>query len=388
MTYNVDMYFLSSLAVKFLSWFIKTFKLGNGYTWPGHFVLKISPNVWESSKLHFSKGVILISGTNGKTTTAKLLAHLLFSAGYSVTTNASGANLTNGILTSIFLNTNLWGKVTDDFAVLEVDEFNLPDILSYMKPSYLILTNLSRDQLDRYGEVDIILTRWHDGLSFLDPVADFKLVLGKDIQTFDSLKTLLSEENVLLFDSSVDNLERTSLVGSFNAKNVNSAVLVTKELGLSSSQIEQGLHNFEPAFGRGEVVSRFGKTFYIFLAKNPASFNNNLSLLKSDCLNFDSILFLLNDKIPDGRDVSWIYDIEPNSLSDVCANKKVYIGGTRSLDMNVRLNYAQVANIVDDFGSQFSRKALSEMQDNTIVVLPNYSAMLAFRKILTGRNIL
>jgi len=388
MTYNVDMYLLISLFVKSLFWFISIFASGNGYTWPGHLVLKFFPNIWDSSKLRFSKEVILISGTNGKTTTAKLLAHLLSSTGYSVTTNASGANLTNGILTSIFLNTNFWGKVTDDFAVLEVDEFNLPDMLSHMKPSYLILTNLSRDQLDRYGEVDIILTRWHDGLHSLKSIADFKLVLDKDARIFDSLKTLLSKENVLLFDSSVDNLEHTSLIGSFNAKNVNSAVLVSKEIGLNPSQIKQGLQSFVPAFGRGEIIKEFGKTFYIFLAKNPASFNNNLSLLKSDCLNFDSVLFLLNDKIPDGRDVSWIYDIEPNYLNDVCANKKVYIGGTRSVDMNVRLNYAQVTDIVNDFGSQFSKKALSEMQGNTIVVLPNYSAMLELRKVLTGRSIL
>lgn len=386
MTYTVDMYFLSSLIIKFLSWFIKTLKLGNGYTWPGHLVLKVFPSMCKSSNLHFDKEIILISGTNGKTTTAKLISHLLRSAGYSVTTNSSGANLTNGILTSIFLRTGFFGGIKDDFAVLEVDEFQLPSVLNALSPTHLVLTNLSRDQLDRYGEVDTILSRWQNCLS--SSALDFKLFLDIEATNLLPIQELFSEESVLLYDASKDFLHKTSLVGSFNAKNVNSAVLVAKELGLSSSQIDQGLQSFEPAFGRGEILSKFGKTFYIFLAKNPASFNNNLNLLNGDFPEFDSVLFLLNDKIPDGRDVSWIYDVDPGLLREVCTNRKVFVGGSRSLDMMVRLNYTGVTNIVGGLSPSYMKSSFSKMKVERIVVLPNYSAMLEFRKALTGKGVL
>ena len=179
------MFFLTSLLIKLTSFFIKTFKFGNGYTWPGHLALKVFPNIWNSQKLKFPKGIILISGTNGKTTTSALLTHLLRSEGYKVTTNASGANLLNGILTSIFLRTNFLGEVTDDFAILEVDEFNLPKILKHLSPDFLILTNLSRDQLDRYGEVDTIIKRWREALAALEEPPF--LILNKKEIYFESL---------------------------------------------------------------------------------------------------------------------------------------------------------------------------------------------------------
>ena len=386
MTYNVDMYFLSSLTVRFLSWFIRTFKLGNGYTWPGHFVLKVFPNIWKSSKLHFGKGVVLISGTNGKTTTAKLVSHLLGFAGYSVTTNASGANLTNGILTSILLRAGFFCGVRDDFAVFEVDELHLPFALQSMFPTHLVLTNLSRDQLDRYGEIDTILSCWESALCSID--LNLKIFLDVEATNLLPLREHFPTENISFYGSSLDLLEKTALVGSFNAKNVNSAVLMAKEFGLNPSQIDQGLQSFEPAFGRGEILSKIGKTFYIFLAKNPASFNNNLNLLKGNFPDFDSILFLLNDKIPDGRDVSWIYDIDPVLLHEVCANKRVFVGGSRGLDMEIRLNYAHVTDIVGDFGATFTRERFSKAEGEKVVVLPNYSSMLEFRRILLGKNIL
>ncbi len=380
------MFFLTSLLIKLTSFFIKTFKFGNGFTWPGHLALKVFPNIWNSPKLKFSKGVILISGTNGKTTTSALLTHLLRSEGYKVTTNASGANLLNGILTSIFLRTNFLGEVTDDFAILEVDEFNLPKILEHLSPDFLILTNLSRDQLDRYGEVDTIIKRWREALATLEEPPF--LILNKKETYFESLVENYSGK-FEFFEASPEYLKYTPLVGGFNGLNLGASILTVKKLGISEDRIGAHLENFQPAFGRGERISKFGKEFLVFLAKNPASFNNNLQMLSGDSVNYDSLLFILNDKIPDGRDVSWIYDIDPVCLKKVCEQKDVYVAGTRSLDMQIRLNYASVTSLASlSDGGLPSCEKLSALENERIVVLPNYSAMLEFRQLITGSNIL
>lgn len=393
MTYNGDM-FLASWFVKFLSFGIKLLHLGNGYTWPGHIVNKIYPAIWNLKNLKFKRGVVLISGTNGKTTTSSLIAHLLIHAGFAVAHNSSGANLANGVLTSILLNTNSFGKVDSDFGVFEVDEFNLPFLLDKLNPVYIILTNLSRDQLDRYGEVDVILDRWHEalgryplernGMSLNLPV----LLLPKQNELFKSLKEGWNAKGgtVVEFDENPRLLEFTRLVGKFNALNVNVAVEIARLNGLSPSQIRDGLQTFSPAFGRGEKISFRDKEFYVFLAKNPASFNNNLEALNSPDISYEGIIFILNDKIPDGRDVSWIYDINPVFLKEACDGKRVYVTGTRALDMQIRLNYADVKDV--KILNYANRDSIKNLAAKKLVVLPNYSAMLELRKVLLGRNIL
>jgi len=401
MNYNGDMFFVASWIIKISYFMINFLRLGNGYTWPGHIINPIFPRIWKSPSLKFRKGVILISGTNGKTTTSLLVAHLLKEAGFSVTHNKSGANMLNGLLTSIFLRTDFLGRIKDDFAVFEVDEFNLPQVLKYMHPIAVVLTTLSRDQLDRYGETDSILERWWEALSFSDVSTSSVrgpdsvnnsenvrlpfLVLNSGAGEFASLAAGYKGP-VLKYDSSSYYLRLTSLVGGFNMRNVNAAVVVAKELGIDSIQIEKSLPTFSPAFGRGEKINYADKEFYVFLAKNPASFNNNLCMLNFGEFDFDALLFILNDKIPDGRDVSWIYDIDPEALAKVCSAKKVYISGTRGLDMQVRLNYAGASSVVGL--GLLDANRVKEIQEEKVVVLPNYSAMLEFRKIVTGKNIL
>ncbi len=397
MTYNVDMLFLISWLTKFFSKFIKIFHLGNGYTWPGHLVQKIYPAIWKKLKENkdsfFSKGIVFISGTNGKTTTSALLTHLLRSSGYSVTHNASGANLLNGILTSILLRTNFFGRVVDDFAVFEVDEFNLPFLLEKITPDYLLLTSLSRDQLDRYGEIATIMKRWLDALKNIitqESEEEFKpsLIVNSSDEGFSAVVDLYKKYgvDVISFSDDTGFLKYTLLVGSFNARNVNAAVTAASELGVDRQKIPDYLKNFEPAFGRGERVAKFGKEFYIFLAKNPASLNNNLKMLFKEKIGYDSLLFILNDKIPDGRDVSWIYDIEPDFLRRICEGHNVYVSGTRFLDMQIRLDYAGVDSAEQVF--DLNRENLVELKGQRIMVLPNYSAMLEFRQLITGSDIL
>lgn len=382
MHYNVDMLWITSLFVKFLCWFIKTSRLGNGYTWPGHLVNKLFPAVWNSPLLHFKRGVILISGTNGKTTTSKLLTHLLLQNGNSVTHNQTGANMLSGILTSILLTTDFWGRTISDYAVLEVDELTLPLLLKRLHPQYLILTNLSRDQLDRCGEIDSIFAKW---LKSFKELTDTCLLMSSDFAYRDEIFSIYKGD-LLEFDSSPDFMKYTSLIGRFNALNVNAAVLAAQKIGIAKSNLQEYLSSFAPAFGRGEKIMFEDKSLFIFLAKNPASFNNNLQMLQDKDFSYEALLFILNDNIPDGRDVSWIYDIEPILLAEVCKGKNIYISGTRSLDMQIRLSYAGV-KITEDLGD-LSLSILANLPEKNIVVLPNYSAMLSLRKLVTGKNIL
>ncbi len=334
----------------------------------------------------------MVTGTNGKTTTSALIAHFLREEGFSVTANRSGANLLSGVLTTLLLRTNIFGRVIDDFAVLEVDELNFDLVLKHLKPRTIVFTGLSRDQLDRYGEIDSILERWSVALS--DYIGSCKGSLGEDLSTLvintDSphLEKIMSsyEGPVLRFDGSDDYLKLSPLSGTFNSYNVNAAALAVKSVGVSERSIETSLPNFKPVFGRGEKVYFDGKELDLFLAKNPASFNNNVEMLNQSNTLYDSLLIILNDGIPDGRDVSWIYDIDSYKLRQVCMGKNIYVAGTRHLDMEIRLGYAGIIEVINT--DHTSMEELERVAGSKVAVLPNYSAMLEFRECLLGRNIL
>jgi UDP-N-acetylmuramyl tripeptide synthase len=373
------MWFLSTILAKTIKLLVILFRAGTGNTLPGKIVLKIFPNIL--SQFHCKVGTILISGTNGKTTTTKLLAHLLKKNDFTVVTNESGSNLLRGLTSTLLLNTNITGKPSGDIAVLEVDEFTLPEVLEYVTPSVLVLLNLSRDQLDRYGEVDIVFDRWVQAIQKLS--IDTVLSIYEGQEEFKRIEGIF-EGSVVAFDSDKVLLDNSPLHGDFNAKNINAAVSVLSILNINTQNISEHLSDFGTAYGRGELISKKSQNYRIFLAKNPASFNNNLELLLGGNVTADSILFILNDNIPDGRDVSWIYDIDPSLLYMACSGKRIFVSGTRAHDMLLRLKYAGVS--VDE-KSVISYKNLNNLGEN-VVILPNYSAMLDVRKALLGRKIL
>ena len=384
-----DMFLIYSLIAKLIRLFVLIFKKGSGYSLPGYILLKLNPNILSSTRIKFKKGLILISGTNGKTTTAKLITHVLKSNGLKVTHNDTGSNLLRGIVSTVFMNTSLLGGFDSDVGVFEVDEFALPVLLNYFKPNVLVLLNLSRDQLDRYGEVDIIFDRWKEAVSTLLPST--YIVADSEQEDFKELHSLFSGK-LETFDSDLSLLHHTKLHGKFNAKNVNAAFMACSHLGYSKENIAEKLNTFEAAYGRGESFVFQDKNFTILLAKNPASFNNNLDLINSGKFSVDTLFFILNDNLPDGRDVSWIYDIHPEKLSDACINKNIFVGGTRYFDMVVRLNYAGVsglneANLNSNLTALIKKIAGSD-KIMDVLILPNYSSMLEIRRILLGRKIL
>ncbi len=442
---------------KLVSMVSRFLNVGSGSTWPGHVALSINKNfVNEIIKANPHLKIILIAGTNGKTTTGKLIQTILEKAKYKVFQNEAGANLLNGIASSIILHSSILSTISYDYAIFEVDENTLPLILREITPDYLILLNLFRDQLDRYGEVNTIANKWADAIRHLLPKT--KLILNADDpqiaflgsqQNSKSLgvdrksprgwkrsytsgfyfglddNTLSQTSHQHAVDSTycpkcnskltyiniyyshlgdweckkcnlkrpnvdLSSIEYYPVSGIYNRYNTLAAVLLAKQIGIQQKNINSALHEFKPAFGRQEILKVDGKNVQIFLSKNPTSFNESLRTIAD--LDAKNVLFVLNDRIPDGLDVSWIWDVDFENYIDKFKN--IVISGDRAYDMGLRIKYTQP--IIHDslFIIQENLKeaiALSLEKTNkseTLYILPTYSAMLAVRKILTGKKIL
>src|SRR3989344_2481120 len=380
----------------------KALNIGSGSTWPGHIALNINAN-FIVNILNKNKNlkVILIAGTNGKTTTSKLIKTILEQNGKKVFHNEAGANLLNGIASSLIKNSDLIGEIEFDYAIFEVDENSLPLLLNSLKPKALVLLNLFRDQLDRYGEVNLVADKWRNSLGEID--AKTSLILNADdpnIAYFgQGIKNTVTYSH--LGDWSCDNcrLKRPKpdlesyasypLPGLYNKYNVHAAVLAARSLGVLNEKINKAIKEFKPAFGRQEVVKFNNKNIQIFLSKNPASFNQSLETITE--LKARNVLLVLNDRIPDGRDVSWIWDVDfEDYLKDF---KSVSISGDRAYDMALRIQYAiqnynSKVKIYENLKTAVDKSAENLSNNETLHILPTYSAMLGLRKILTGKYIL
>lgn len=408
----------------------RLFNLGNGSTWPGHIALKLNPNFIKQVLSKSKIKIVVIAGTNGKTTTGALTSHVLTSAGHSVIHNASGANLLNG-LASTLINNTMGAKLTQDYLIFECDENALPEIIKQTNPNYVICLNLFRDQLDRYGEINSITKKWSD--SFKDLTLKTTLILnsddpqvsylGKDTKAIvkyfglsessdknikhgaDSIycpkcSSKLNFENVFFSHLGVwkcpkCNLKRPNpdlselktypLPGTYNKYNITAASLLLILEKINEPIIEDAFNRFSPAFGRGEKIIYREKHIQIFLSKNPTSFNESLNTVKQ--LGGKNIVILLNDRIPDGLDVSWIWDINFEEILEKDMN--LGVSGDRTYDMATRLKYAGFFAHHNENPETIINMMLDSLEaDETLYILPNYSAMLETRKLLTGKKIL
>ncbi len=433
------------LVGKFIFYFIFIFNIGSGGSWPAEVTPRFHTFIPLTSLNQLNKGVIIVAGTNGKTTTSKMISELLTG---TVIKNYSGANLLNGLVSAFIINCSLNGKIVADWAVLEVDENTLPQVIDQLKtipgvaqrdspgvkeslPKLIIvLLNLFRDQLDRYGEVDTIAKRWENSLINMTRAT---LILNADDpqiaylgQTTNARVKYFGIEKPEHFiespDHAVDSiycpkcssklvfagiylshigvwscpkcgLKRPTikkhswvspLLGIHNEYNTLAAVTVALEAGVDKERIEKILSTFLPAFGRQEIIDIDGKKVIIFLAKNPAGFNINLKTIIYQ--KPKALLFVLNDRIPDGHDVSWIYDVDFEMIPDDVA---VIVSGDRVYDMALRIKYSMKQLIIKENIKEAIHKGLNEIRENeTLYILPTYSAMLEVRKILKGRKIL
>lgn len=385
-------------------------------------------------------GVILIAGTNGKTTTSLLLRTMLERQGWQVVHNATGANLENGLMTALLQSTNPIGHLSADYAILEVDENIVPKVLAPLQPQVILCLNLFRDQLDRYGEVDTISQRWGKAIASLPP--ETVIIANADDPTLCSMGQQLTQQ-VLFFGLSepeqyldeiphaVDSIYCPScghpltyqgvylshlgdyecsncgfhkgqlaiqsrewsqiLIGLYNKYNTLAAVLAAQQLSVDEATIRDTIANFQAAFGRAEELQINGKRVRILLSKNPVGMNETIRAVND--VGGRTKLLVLNDRIPDGTDVSWIWDVDTEKL--VQQGGTLVVSGDRVYDMTLRLRYSQpdLENDVQMIVKEDLREAIAAAlehtpADETLYILPTYSAMLEVREVLTGRKIL
>lgn len=422
------MNFLLIIFGKLLTAIIRALNLGHGSTWPGHIALNSNKNFVKDILRDSKIKIVLIAGTNGKTTTSKLLQSILEKADKKVVLNKSGANLLNGIASALILNTNIFGKIKKDLAIFEVDENTLPYVLKELTPVVLVLLNLFRDQLDRYGEVNTIASKWRQSLRNLtqktkiilnanDPLVAYlasdKKPLYFGIDEKSNIKTSEDWADSVFCPKCNSKLEFEKiyfshigvwgcpncglktpnidikdayypLLGTYNKYNTLAAVLTAQTLGVSKNIIDIALKNFNPAFGRQEKISINGKKIQVFLSKNPTGFNESLRTVA----NGKSLLLVLNDRIPDGRDVSWIWDVDFENL--IKNFSSIVVSGDRTYDLALRLKYATSKKFeaIDNLEKALKKALQNTSPNQTLYILPTYSAMLETRKILTGKKIL
>lgn len=437
---------LAVSIAKIITNLVKGLNLGAASVLPGEISRRLHPNLLSLLCGQIKQGVILVVGTNGKTTTSLLLRQILQSQGYNVIHNETGANLINGLITSLLSHADFLGKIQADYAILEVDENVLPLVLKQCNPTHILALNLFRDQLDRYGEVDIISSRWRESIAVLpqnttiilngdDPtlcylgqnlkqkvlffgLSEKQLYLAEIPHAVDSIYCpkcghLLNYEGVYLshlgdFDCPKCDFTKSDLsinssdwdqvlIGVYNKYNTLAAALICETIGISKSEINKTINNFKAAFGRAEELVFQGKKIRILLSKNPVGMNETIRAVNDlkQAGKSSTTLMILNDRTPDGTDVSWIWDVDTENLVNSGGN--LVVSGDRPYDMALRLNYSQAElNSNSDF-QLIVKEDLSEAintalnltkNEETLHIIPTYSAMLEVRQILTGKKIL
>ncbi len=411
------------------------FNLGEGSNAPGKIAMRMFPNILAIQVPRFKKGWIMITGTNGKTTTTKILVELMQDLGYQVCTNSRGANLISGIVTSLLLTgTKPTEEYMADYAIFEIDEAVLIKSFQLFEPKILVVTNFSRDQLDRYGEVDsnvnrimelvrntgnrckVILNgndpniarigsvvkpvdRFYFGVRQTDNSVDAGLLVEQDTGT--GLETLehptldLWAEDIqtdflsgshfkMVYDSHKINVD-LQLPGVFNILNVLAAVSVCLSIGIDMDKARFVLSKIKSSYGRSEHFCYQGHSNYLFLVKNPVGFNHIIQLL-NQARGPKRILFLLNDLTADGTDVSWIWDVALENLWKVREIKEIVTSGTRAGDMALRVKYANPPDfpLSVDYNPRHAFKELTKRMraDEELLILANYTAMIGFRPYL------
>ena len=367
-----------------------------GSATPGVYALKVCPNVLKILSKKVKCGIIAVCGTNGKTTTNNLIDKILTKKGYKVVCNNIGANMLSGVVTAFIEKCDIFGNLDCDFATLEMDEAFSVKIFEHLTPDVMVITNLFRDQLDRYGEVELtagylkkaldiakstrlivngddpILVKmgeeYGEFLSFgvledvinnetqevhFCPRCNEKLKYNyshySKLGDFNCEKCLLKRPELDFYAKKVDLSDGLSFEcndeinikvnyrGFYNVYNILASLLTVKTLGIDLDNINEILSDYKPQVARMEQFN-LKKPAILNLAKNPAGFNQAFATVLSDRRKKD-IIIALNDCESDGMDISWIWDVDFDSLSDETVNS-VTLCGLRRDELNVRMKYS------------------------------------------------
>lgn len=381
-------------------------KGGHGSALPGLIVEKINPNFLNKILVQLPYGVVVISGTNGKTTTTKMVTELLQAAGLRVFTNPSGSNFTRGVASSAITQMRR-GKLNADIAVLELDEAHAVHFVNKIAPKYSLLLNIFRDQLDRFGEIDttvkfletiakkttktVILNR--EDLLVSKIPAKNKIYFGysrdaaklfpNDEEMYGATKKKSEIPAEIILEKFSDDVAKFNigqaklqLGGAHNALNAAAALALVKEIlgeKFDGEKVLTALSEIKPAFGRGESFVINGQPLQLNLVKNPSGFN---IVLASQYDPNAATMIAINDQYADGRDMSWLWDVDFKMLKSV-----EIISGVRAYDMAIRLECQNIPIGKIDTDLRISLIEFLSL-DGPKQIFTTYTAMLEMRKIL------
>ena len=393
---------------------------GGGSALPGLVVEKIDPDFIRRTLEDLPQGVVIISGTNGKTTTTKIVVELLESVGMKVFTNRTGSNFSRGVAAALLNEVDIHGKLDADIAVLELDEAWAVKFVKMVQPRFSLLLNVMRDQLDRFGEIDttakllekiaaatidtVVLNRDDPRIFAISKKIRAKSVffgttseLLQLMPTDDTLKSgsaransrviadvLLSKidgQRAVFRISDKNALINTQLTGVYNLLNAAAAIALARQIAGNevTGALLLALKNIQPAFGRGETIMLHGVPIELILVKNPSGFR--LALL-SFARSQAAMMIAINDNYADGRDMSWLWDVDFSKIKAVST-----VSGIRAYDMALRLQYDEVP--VEKVEPNLA-KALDYFIDNnpdeSKQIFCSYTAMTTLRKLLSDKT--
>jgi len=423
---------------------------GGGTTLPGKILATIDPSAISTLAARLPEGSALVSATNGKTTTAAMAAEIL-GRRHALAHNRAGANLVSGVASTL-LETR--GAA---LGLFEVDEGAFPELARQIRPRAVCLANLFRDQLDRYGELEIIAGRWRGAVATLPEAA--VVVVNADDPLLASLTSARSRVlrfglddpsvarerlphaadskyciacgapyvyaaayvghlgefrcpdcgnarpslDVVARDIRLEGLDSSSftiatpagdrrvsvrLPGLYNVYNALAAGALSLALGADLDDIEAGLARFRAAFGRFERIQMGDRAALVLLIKNPAGANEAVRTLIAGAPPRHAVI-ALNDEIADGRDVSWIWDVDFEPLLD--GLETLIATGSRAEEVALRFKYggldAERIELLPDLAQALDRGLELIGPGEELAVLPTYTAMLALRKIVGNRGL-
>jgi UDP-N-acetylmuramyl tripeptide synthase len=423
---------------------------GGGTTIPGKLLAELDRGAIDRLAARLAAGTAVVSATNGKTTTTAMAAEILRSR-HRLAHNAAGANLVSGVASALL------SAGDADLGLFEVDEAALPELIERLRPRAVCLGNLFRDQLDRYGELELVAERWRNAIAELP--GDARLVYNAD----DPQLAAVSEAHpgsvafglddprvarpslqhaadskhcvrcgtpytyaaayvghlgdyrcprgdharpsleIAARDVSLHGLERAAfrldtpegsrqielqLPGLYNVYNAVAAAALARSLGASLDEIAAGLGNFSAAFGRFERVTVGESRILLLLVKNPAGANEAVRTLVDG--GAPTVLVgALNDEIADGRDVSWIWDVDFEPL--LPSLQTLVASGGRAAELALRFRYGgleeEAIEVEPDLGSALDRGLELTPDGEELVVLPTYTAMLGLQRLLSARGL-
>ena len=413
-----------------------------GVTMAGKLALKIDPDILKDLAGQVREKIFVVCGTNGKTTTNNLLCSAVESEGKKLVCNHTGSNMLAGVAAAFVLAAKWNGKLDADYACIEIDEASTVRVFPHFQPDYMVLTNLFRDQLDRYGEIDITMNLLEKAMKM---APDMKVIVNGDDslssylamksgnpyvtygiseRVFDSQDTHEIREgrfckqcgakleydfyhysqigtyhcpvcgfsrpkidydashicmkNGLEFDVEGRHIA-ADYRGFYNIYNILAAYSAARTAGMELTGFDRVLRNFNPQNGRNGLFHIQGTRVLLNLAKNPAGFNQNISAVMEDTSQKDLII-VINDNAQDGTDISWLWDVDFDRFGEDNIHS-ITVSGIRCQDMRLRLKYVDIqAELVEDVKTAIEKRLKDGCKN--LYVLVNYTALYSTHNIL------